>query len=145
VAHLTERITGTNEDGSEKIFRDSAVDNLSDFFERFRSLNVRSNPQLDDLVTQAQRGRCRILGASGEKAQVPSSPEMIPFPGGAGRGGAVAGLLPSFSPRATARRDRGSSASRLEGRPDAWADDLERVKGIEMNWPSRVPQSVLME
>jgi hypothetical protein len=37
------------------VFRDSAVDNLCEFFERFRSLNVRSNQQLDDLVTQAQR------------------------------------------------------------------------------------------
>jgi hypothetical protein len=62
VSHLSERITGTNEDGSEKIFRDSAVDNLSDFFERFRSLNVRSNPQLDDLVVQAQRA-VRNVGA----------------------------------------------------------------------------------
>ena len=50
VAHLTERITGTNEDGTPKVFRDSAIDNLSDFFERFRSLNVRSNQQLDELV-----------------------------------------------------------------------------------------------
>jgi hypothetical protein len=55
VAHLTERISGTNEDGMPKVFRDSAVDNLSDFFERFRSLNVRSNQQLDDLVARAQR------------------------------------------------------------------------------------------
>jgi hypothetical protein len=55
VAHLTERITGTNEDGSPKVFRDSAIDNLCDFFERFRSLNVRSNQQLDELVAQAQR------------------------------------------------------------------------------------------
>ena len=55
VAHLTERITGTNEDGSPKAFRDSAIDNLCDFFERFRSLNVRSNQQLDELVAQAQR------------------------------------------------------------------------------------------
>jgi hypothetical protein len=55
VAHLTERISGTNEDGTPKVFRDSAVDNLCDFFERFRSLNVRSNQQLDDLVAQAQR------------------------------------------------------------------------------------------
>jgi hypothetical protein len=55
VAHLTERITGTNEDGSPKVFRDSAIDNLCDFFERFRSLNVRSNDQLDALVDQAQR------------------------------------------------------------------------------------------
>ena len=55
VAHLTERITGTNEDGSPKVFRDSAIDNLCDFFARFRSLNVRSNQQLDELVAQAQR------------------------------------------------------------------------------------------
>src|SRR5262252_1208831 len=62
VNHLTERITGTNEDDSPKIFRDSVVDNLTDFFERFRSLNVRSNQQLDDLVTQAQRA-VRNVGA----------------------------------------------------------------------------------
>ena len=55
MAHLTERITGANEDGTPKVFRDSAVDNLCDFFERFRSLNVRINQQLDDLVVQAQR------------------------------------------------------------------------------------------
>ena len=55
MAHLTERITGANEDGTPKVFRDSAIDNLCDFFERFRSLNVRSNQQLDELVAQAQR------------------------------------------------------------------------------------------
>jgi hypothetical protein len=55
VAHLTERITGANEDGTPKVFRDSAVGNLCGFFERFRSLNVRSNQQLDELVAQAQR------------------------------------------------------------------------------------------
>ncbi len=55
VNHLTERISGTNEDGTPKVFRDSAVDNLWDFFERFRSLNVGSNQQLDELVAQAQR------------------------------------------------------------------------------------------
>src|SRR5271166_1136198 len=55
VTHLTERISGTNEDGTPKVFRDSAVDNLCEFFERFRSLSVRSNQQLDDLVAQAQR------------------------------------------------------------------------------------------
>jgi hypothetical protein len=62
VGHLTERISGTNEDGSPKVFRDSAVENLDDFFERFRSLNVRSNQQLDDLVAQAQRA-VRNVGA----------------------------------------------------------------------------------
>ncbi len=53
VSHLTERLTG--EEGERKIFRDSAITNLVDFFERFRQLNVRSNAQLDDLVAQAQR------------------------------------------------------------------------------------------
>ena len=62
VGHLTERITDTNEDGSPKVFRDSAVQNLDEFFERFRSLNVRSNQQLDDLVAQAQRA-VRNVGA----------------------------------------------------------------------------------
>ena len=37
------------------MFRDSAVGNLQEFFDRFRTLNVRSNDQLDALVTQAQR------------------------------------------------------------------------------------------
>jgi hypothetical protein len=55
VAHLTERLTGTDDDGSPKVFRDSAVNNLLGFFERFRELNVRSNPQLDALVAEAQR------------------------------------------------------------------------------------------
>jgi hypothetical protein len=55
VEHLAERISGMNEDGSAKVFRDSAVSNLADFFERFRTLSVRSNAQLDALVEQAQR------------------------------------------------------------------------------------------
>jgi hypothetical protein len=54
VSHLTERLSGT-EDGKPKVFRDSAVENLMEFFQRFRQLNVRSNEQLDDLVGQAQR------------------------------------------------------------------------------------------
>lgn len=54
VSHLAERITG-QEDGKPKIFRDTAVENLKDFFDRFKLLNVRSNEQLDQLVEQAQR------------------------------------------------------------------------------------------
>ena len=54
VSHLAERISG-QEDGKPKIFRDSAITNLSEFFERFGQLNVRSNEQLDNLVAQAQR------------------------------------------------------------------------------------------
>ena len=51
ISHLTERLGG-QEDGKPKVFRDSAVGNLRSFFERFQSLNVRSNEQLDSLVSQ---------------------------------------------------------------------------------------------
>lgn len=54
VAHLTERLSGAD-DGKPKVFRDSAVENLAEFFERFRHLNIRSSEQLDQLVEQAQR------------------------------------------------------------------------------------------
>ena len=55
VSHLCDRIGGTGEDGGPRVFRDTAVDNLSEFFGRFRELNVRSNEQLDELVERAQR------------------------------------------------------------------------------------------
>jgi len=54
ISHLTERLSG-QEDGKPKVFRDSAVERLHDFFEWFRHLNVRSSQQLDELVDQAQR------------------------------------------------------------------------------------------
>ena len=54
VAHLSERLS-SSEDGQTKVFRDSAVSNLVDFFERFRKLNVQSNAQLDELVEQARQ------------------------------------------------------------------------------------------
>jgi hypothetical protein len=54
VAHLAERLTGLH-DGQPKVFRDSAVENLREFFERFRRLNIRSSPELDALVEQAQQ------------------------------------------------------------------------------------------
>ena len=50
VEHLVERLSGEN-----KIFRDSAISNLTEFFTRFQQLNVRSNEQLDSLVQRAQR------------------------------------------------------------------------------------------
>ena len=53
VAHLTERVA--DDGGQSKVFRDSVVSNLTEFFDRFRSLNLRSNAQLDELVAQAQR------------------------------------------------------------------------------------------
>jgi len=54
VDHLAERLTG-QADGRPKVFRDSAVSNLAEFFERFRYLNIRSSEQLDALVQQAQQ------------------------------------------------------------------------------------------
>ncbi|QDV19504.1 hypothetical protein Pan153_41700 [Gimesia panareensis] len=54
VEHLTERLSGQT-DGKPKVFRDTAVSNLTDFFERFQQLNVRSNDQLDALVERAQQ------------------------------------------------------------------------------------------
>jgi len=54
VAHLTERLSGTSEN-ERKVFRDSAVRNMTEFFDRFQHLNIRSNPELDALVEQARR------------------------------------------------------------------------------------------
>lgn len=54
VSHLTERLAA-GPDGERKVFRDSAVTNLAEFFSRFTSLNVRSNRQLDELVEQARQ------------------------------------------------------------------------------------------
>ncbi|HEY3965150.1 MAG TPA: hypothetical protein VGM05_11415 [Planctomycetaceae bacterium] len=53
ISHLTERLSG-QEDGKPKVFRDSAIENLTEFFGRFRRLNIRSNEQLDQLVDQVQ-------------------------------------------------------------------------------------------
>jgi len=53
VSHLTERLSG-QADGKPKTFRDSVVNNLSEFFERFGQLNVRSNDELDQLVEHCQ-------------------------------------------------------------------------------------------
>lgn len=54
VSHLTERLSG-QVDGKPKVFRDSAIGNLTEFFSRFQDLNVRSNEELDRLVANAQR------------------------------------------------------------------------------------------
>lgn len=53
VEHLTERLSG-RDDGKPKIFRDSVIENLTEFFQRFQSLNIGSNESLDALVQQAQ-------------------------------------------------------------------------------------------
>ena len=55
VDHLAGRLEGTGEDGSPKVFRDSAVGNLGEFFARFRLLGVGGNAELEALVERARR------------------------------------------------------------------------------------------
>jgi hypothetical protein len=55
VSHLSERVSGSGDEGKPKVFRDSAVGNLLEFFERFRDLNLGSDSQLDELVAQAKQ------------------------------------------------------------------------------------------
>jgi hypothetical protein len=54
VSHLVERLTGQT-DGKPKVFRDTAVENMTEFFDRFKQLNIRSNDDLDSLVERAQQ------------------------------------------------------------------------------------------
>jgi hypothetical protein len=55
VSHLTERLTDT--DCERKIFRDSSLESLREFFQRFRQMRLggRAEQQLEELVTQAQQ------------------------------------------------------------------------------------------
>jgi hypothetical protein len=53
VSHLSERMSGS-EDGKPKVFRDSAIENLQHFFERFGRLNISSSSELDELVERAR-------------------------------------------------------------------------------------------
>ncbi len=52
-SHLAERLEG-QADGKPKVFRDSAVENLKAFFERFRRLRLSSSTELDELVEEAE-------------------------------------------------------------------------------------------
>lgn len=54
VEHLAERLTGAA-DGTPKVFRDSAIDNLTEFFERFKRLNIGSNEELEQVVERARQ------------------------------------------------------------------------------------------
>ncbi len=54
VNHLAERLSGSD-DGKPKVFRDTAVENLGEFFRRFRELNIGSSQQLDELVDRCER------------------------------------------------------------------------------------------
>ena len=52
VSHLIERLAD-NPDGTQKVFRTSSIENIKEFYENFRKMNVRSNPQLESLISQA--------------------------------------------------------------------------------------------
>ena len=52
VEALHERLT-PDPGGQKKVFRDSAVENLTAFFQRFKQLNVGNNAELEKLIAQA--------------------------------------------------------------------------------------------
>ena len=54
VNHLAERLSG-DEDGRPRVFRDTAITNLREFFQRFRDLNIGSSEQLDELVSRCEQ------------------------------------------------------------------------------------------
>ena len=54
VARMCERLDGKLDKGKPKVFRDSLVTNLTDFFAQFKQLNVGSSDELDELVAKAQ-------------------------------------------------------------------------------------------
>ncbi len=53
IAHLAERLSG-RQDGKPKIFRDSAVTHLREFFQKFRNLSIGSQAEFDSLVQQTE-------------------------------------------------------------------------------------------
>lgn len=56
VAHLVDRLAGDGtSDGKPKVLRESAVSNLTEFVERFRSMQVGSNAELEALVQQSEQ------------------------------------------------------------------------------------------
>lgn len=54
LGHLAKRLTPDPVTGESKTFKKNSLENLHDFFERFKSLSIGSNDRLDSLVTEAQ-------------------------------------------------------------------------------------------
>jgi len=76
---------------SSWVFRDSAVENLREFFERFRRLTIRSSPELDALVEQAEPDTAGYWWAD-------MGPVDGPVPGPSGAAPDGHGRLPVQSP-----------------------------------------------
>ena len=54
VGHLCERLTGKDDEGKAKRFAAANIDNLRQFFGRFKALNPSDNAELDGLIAKAQ-------------------------------------------------------------------------------------------
>jgi hypothetical protein len=66
VGKLQSKLNGLD-DGTEKRLKESTLDNLSDFFQRFKALNLHTSEDLDKLVAQTEgilTGR-DLMGAKG--------------------------------------------------------------------------------
>lgn len=54
VEKLRDRL-GEQDDGKVKVFHYTTVTNLMEFFDRFKSLNLKSNPELDKMIEEAKQ------------------------------------------------------------------------------------------
>lgn len=54
LTHLEDRLT-PGEDGKQKRFTASTVDNLVSFFDGFRKMSLRSSPELDEIISKAEQ------------------------------------------------------------------------------------------
>jgi len=55
VSHLVERLSDDSDSDKPKVFRNTAITNMTEFFERFQQMNIRSNSELNQLVEQAEK------------------------------------------------------------------------------------------
>ena len=78
VRHLSERLSG-EDDGKPKVFRDSSLTNLTAFFNRFRDLNLRSNDQLDELVSHCEQLVSGVRAAVTSRQRFASSQLFLKF------------------------------------------------------------------
>jgi hypothetical protein len=54
VSNLAERLTGERENGKPKIFRDSAITNITDFLDAFSARNLCNDVELEKIAAQAR-------------------------------------------------------------------------------------------
>lgn len=55
IAHLSERLSGLDDKGHKKVFRDTAISNVQGFFDKFKDLSINSSAELDELVGHCQQ------------------------------------------------------------------------------------------